>query len=262
MPDTINRMKEGRNDLSLNERKACDYVLKNPEKASMMTISELAKSAKSSPSTITRMCASLGFKGYKDFIKALLLDVANLHHKEAGYEEIGPEDGEEAIRSKSESNLRAAAKEAVEALDEKSIRKAAGLLHDAAWVLIYGEARDEPAGRLLEEKLREMGKKAVWEPTLRDLALDLSSSLPAPAVVLLESNDALPLLSIDPDAALLLVGKGAKDAKGAVLPFEGPEEQTLHQSALLSALYPVLAKLSLTEKEGREKVINALSLLA
>ena len=42
-----------------------------------MNVTELAQYCSTSPATITRMCKSLGYSGYKDFIKDLMLDVSH-----------------------------------------------------------------------------------------------------------------------------------------------------------------------------------------
>lgn len=76
MKSVLVRLREFYNQGSNTEKAIIDYVLKNPKEVSNLTIYQLAELTFSSPSTIIRLCKKNGFDGYKNFIKALIYELA------------------------------------------------------------------------------------------------------------------------------------------------------------------------------------------
>lgn len=70
------RLKEYKNEASPTEMAIINYILKNPEEASRLTIYKLAERTFTSPSTIIRLCKKNGYTGYKEFSKDLLYEQA------------------------------------------------------------------------------------------------------------------------------------------------------------------------------------------
>lgn len=69
----INRLKHYKN-FTYNENFVVNYILKNLEKSTNMTIYELAKQTNTSTSTIVRLSKKCGFEGFKEFKIALIKD--------------------------------------------------------------------------------------------------------------------------------------------------------------------------------------------
>ncbi|MCF7791874.1 MAG: MurR/RpiR family transcriptional regulator [Victivallales bacterium] len=64
-------LKEKNDIFTPNQKKIADYLYKNPDKASFMTITGLSNVTSVSESTITRFCSALGFKKYSQLQKEL-----------------------------------------------------------------------------------------------------------------------------------------------------------------------------------------------
>ena len=75
MENCIVRINESIDSFSKQEYKVARYVLNHQQEVIQMTISELARASKCSTATVVRFCTSLGFKGYRDFIKSFYHDV-------------------------------------------------------------------------------------------------------------------------------------------------------------------------------------------
>lgn len=101
MKSVLVRIQEYAGQASGAEKGVIKYLLKNPNKAVECNIHELAEQTFSSPSTIIRLCRKIGFKGYKDYHKALLYELAvrKAANTEKG-KEISKEDSLEAIVDK------------------------------------------------------------------------------------------------------------------------------------------------------------------
>lgn len=78
MKNLLLRLRESEYTMSSTEKTISTYIRTNPEKASCMTIRQLAEATYSSPSSIVRLCRMVGFEGYKDFRQYLLLELATL----------------------------------------------------------------------------------------------------------------------------------------------------------------------------------------
>ena len=80
MKNALIRLREHYHELAGAERTVAEYILKNPETASTLSVQELAHKSFSSPSAVVRMCHRINFDGYKDFKRSLTIELA-LHAK-------------------------------------------------------------------------------------------------------------------------------------------------------------------------------------
>ena len=80
MKNALIRLREHYHELASAERTVAEYILKNPETASTLSVQELAHKSFSSPSAVVRMCHRINFDGYKDFKRSLTIELA-LHAK-------------------------------------------------------------------------------------------------------------------------------------------------------------------------------------
>lgn len=76
MKSVLIRLQEYENRASSAEKNVIEMVLKDPEAVVKFSIHQLAQEAFTSPSTIVRLCNKLEFKGYKEFHKALIYELA------------------------------------------------------------------------------------------------------------------------------------------------------------------------------------------
>ena len=63
--DVIRSIQQKYDQLSDSHKLVADYVLKNPESATLLTVSELAKQIGTSDATLVRFAREVGFEGYK-----------------------------------------------------------------------------------------------------------------------------------------------------------------------------------------------------
>ncbi|MCY4541298.1 MAG: MurR/RpiR family transcriptional regulator [Rhodobacteraceae bacterium] len=74
--DVISNLRSAHERLSVRELLVADFVQKNLEKISTMTIAELANSCGVSTPTVVRFCRSMGCKGYREFKMLLAQNLA------------------------------------------------------------------------------------------------------------------------------------------------------------------------------------------
>ena len=93
MAGLLVRLKQHKDGASPAERDLIGRILDDPEVISGLSIHELAAHTFASPSTITRMCKKLGLKGYKEFQRLLIYDLALLRESELSkIEDLAPTD--------------------------------------------------------------------------------------------------------------------------------------------------------------------------
>lgn len=101
MKNAILVLRENRDLMSDTEKEIADYILESPKQVAEMNIQELARQTFASTSTIYRMCCKMGFKGYKEFSKSLIYEIAAQNqYKKIGEKEIRKADSIEDIIEK------------------------------------------------------------------------------------------------------------------------------------------------------------------
>ncbi len=155
MKNALIRLREHYHELAGAERTVAEYILKNPETASTLSVQELAHKSFSSPSAVVRMCHRINFDGYKDFKRSLTIELA-LHAKtgEQMYnEEIKRTDNITDIIRKVTAKNAKSLDETEKLMDVETLRECVKIMNDARNVILVG-----------------MGASLV---TLRDLYLKL-----------------------------------------------------------------------------------------
>ena len=73
------RLRQGVSGYSPTQQKLGSFVLNDPSRVLYLTITELARESDTSEASVTRLCRTLGCKGYTEFKMALALDVQREH---------------------------------------------------------------------------------------------------------------------------------------------------------------------------------------
>nr|WP_318383819.1 MurR/RpiR family transcriptional regulator [uncultured Enterobacter sp.] len=144
------RLRQGLSGYSPTQQKLAEFVLAGPQRVLYQTITELARESETSEASVTRLCRTLGCKGYTEFKMALALDVQRSEAPRESGDEI------DALVEESVQALRDTAK----LLDRDVLEQAARLLHQARTVQIYGVAASAIVGDYLHYKLLRLGKTA------------------------------------------------------------------------------------------------------
>lgn len=144
------RLRQGVSGYSPTQQKLGEFVLNDPAKVLYLTITELARESETSEASVTRLCRTLGCKGYTEFKMALALDVQR--------EQAPGKKGDEIDEVVEESVL--ALRDTARLLDRNVLLKAVDVLHQARSVSIYGVAASATLGDYLHYKLLRLGKTA------------------------------------------------------------------------------------------------------
>jgi DNA-binding MurR/RpiR family transcriptional regulator len=144
------RLRQGVSGYSPTQQKLGEFVLSDPAKVLYFTITELARESETSEASVTRLCRTLGCKGYTEFKMALALDVQR--------DQTPVAQGDRVDEVVEESVL--ALRDTARLLDREMLLQAAQALHQARSVSIYGVAASAIVGDYLHYKLLRLGKPA------------------------------------------------------------------------------------------------------
>ena len=144
------RLRQCVSGYSPTQQKLGSFVLNDPSRVLYLTITELARESDTSEASVTRLCRTLGCKGYTEFKMALALDVKR--------EQVPVNKGDEIDEIVEESVL--ALQDTSRLLDREILLKAAQALHQSRSVSIYGVAASAIIGDYLHYKLLRLGMSA------------------------------------------------------------------------------------------------------
>lgn len=136
MPGDLEKIQAILNNLKPSEKKIAQYILKNPEEISDLTIAELAKRCGTSEASVVRFCKTLGYKGYQDLKIKVSADLAVKSKKIQGL--VSVDDDVDAIITKVSKNNMLAVENTMDVLDRAEVAKAAQALMKAKKIDFYG----------------------------------------------------------------------------------------------------------------------------
>jgi len=163
------------------EQRVADFILKHAEELIYLTVTELAERTQTSESTVVRLCQKIGYKGYQEFKIMLARDLVG--PTETVYEQIGPNDSLEALKTKIFQANAQALKDTIEVLSEAELERAVEALAAARRLEIYGIGGSAPLALDAYHKFMKLGVNAVWQSDSDLMAM--SSSLLGPGDVAL-----------------------------------------------------------------------------
>ncbi len=151
------------------ERKVADFILENPDKASLMVINEIAAAADVSVPSVTRLAKKLGYNGFMDFRVALAAGSASITSLKSG--PIQSDDNDHAVIEKIflsymrsiEDTLKAIDREALIALSERMIK--------ASRIFIFGAGSSAMLAADFALQLNMLGydATAVSDPVVMEM---------------------------------------------------------------------------------------------
>ena len=115
------------------------YIYSNPDSAADLNIRALANKTYTSPSSVIRLCRTLGFHGYKDFRHALLLEIASFGNQISHSErELRPEDSiTSIINTITQKNVQVLL-DSQHILDPDVVEACVNLLRSSRSILLFG----------------------------------------------------------------------------------------------------------------------------
>ncbi|MGH3489554.1 MAG: MurR/RpiR family transcriptional regulator [Actinopolymorphaceae bacterium] len=162
--------------LSPAEQRVAGLVLEDPARASSRTITELARAAGTSETTVIRFCKVLGLPGYPELRLRLAAESARESAREgdrgrAVGSDIGPDDTMQQIVEKVAFADARAVEETASQLDVGVLDTVSGALAKAGRVEIYGVGASAFVALDFQAKLHRIGRLAfAWMDTHAALA--------------------------------------------------------------------------------------------
>ncbi|WP_423190398.1 MurR/RpiR family transcriptional regulator [Alkalibacterium sp. f15] len=183
------KLKEYKKDASPTEMSIIDYILKNTEETSRMTIYNLAEKTFSSPSTIIRLCKKNGYMGYKDFVKDLIYEQAvRSNYRDKHIAELTRTDEIEEIINKVTHKNILSLEETEKLIDTEVIKTCVNKLFECEKLTIFGIGASLIVAKDAQLKFTRINKMSYvsedWHTQLlmaknmseRDVALVISYS--------------------------------------------------------------------------------------
>lgn len=183
------KLKEYKKDASPTEVAVIDFILKNIEETSQMTIYNLAEKTFSSPSTIIRLCKKNGYTGYKDFIKDLIYEQAvRSNYKDKHIAELTRTDEIEEIINKVTHKNILSLEETERLINKETIKTCVNKLFECEKLTIFGMGASLIVAKDAQLKFTRINKMSYvsedWHTQLlmaknmseRDVALVISYS--------------------------------------------------------------------------------------
>jgi Transcriptional regulators len=133
------KLREIKESLTPAEKKVAEYVLAYPEEVPRYSVSKLASRSKTSDASVIRLCKTLGYDGYRQFIVSISAELAS-RGQEGGeeYTDIQPGDDINLIIKNVSLNNCKSIEDTLMVIDKNAIKEAVGLLSSARRIFFYG----------------------------------------------------------------------------------------------------------------------------
>jgi DNA-binding MurR/RpiR family transcriptional regulator len=152
-----------------SKQRVAALILKDPARASTQTISELARAAGTSETTVLRLCHELGVSGYRELRVALAAESGREQGRADNQEvggDIGRHDDLDAIVEKVTGADQRAIADTARVLDRKALAEAVRLTATARRIDIVGVGASAVVALDLQQKLHRIGLIAYsWSDT-------------------------------------------------------------------------------------------------
>ena len=180
MKNALLRLREASASLSAAEQQIARYITENPEEATLLTVRELAQRTFTSPSSVVRVCRSVGFDGYKELRRALVGELAALgdkgRHAEA---ELSPADSVRDIVDKvTHKNIQSLSDSQL-LLSPEVVEQCVQLLDSCRCVLLFGLGSSLLVAHDTYLKLLRLDKPCVVNDDWHSQLLSARNATPA-----------------------------------------------------------------------------------
>lgn len=118
------------------ERKVADYILENPEKASLMVINEIAAAAGVSVPSVTRLAKKLGYAGFMDFRVSLASGSSSITSDEGG--PVQESDSDAVVVEKVFLSYMRSIEDTLKAIDRDALVDLAKRMSGARRIFLFG----------------------------------------------------------------------------------------------------------------------------
>jgi DNA-binding MurR/RpiR family transcriptional regulator len=153
-----------------SKQRVAALILQDPARASTLTISELARAAETSETTVLRLCHELGVPGYRDLRVALAAESGREQGRSGSAQKVGGDIGRaddlDAIVEKVTGADQRAIADTARNLDRRALAEAVRLVATARRIDIVGVGASAVVALDLQQKLHRIGLIAyAWHDT-------------------------------------------------------------------------------------------------
>jgi len=156
----LNTIQDKMDSFHPKERELAAFLLSRPQEAARLTITELAKEAGSSTSTVSRFCRSLHFHNFAEFKLQLAGELAQPPDTAQYQDIVAGNPLPDIVSAITVNNLRSLT-ETTQILDIAELRRAIQALHSASRIDLYGMATSGFVAQDFFQKLIRIGKAAA-----------------------------------------------------------------------------------------------------
>lgn len=169
----LNAILDKMDSLHVKERRLAEYLLKHPQQAAKMTITELAAESGSSAATISRFCKTFHSHNFPDFKQKLATELVQQTSTSNQYQDVVAGNPLHDIVSGITANHLRSITDTTQVLDLNQLRLAIDALHGATRIDLYGSATSGIVAQDFFHKLIQIGKVAA---SFSDPHLQLTSA--------------------------------------------------------------------------------------
>lgn len=140
--------------LSKSQKRIANFIIEHPNEIVHYSITQLAQKVKTTPSTITRFCQAMSYKGFSEmkvYIEKQLVPLT------ISSEPIHANDSMQTIIFKLIHSSQDALNDTLRTIDAKSIKQTADLLLNANHIHIYGQSGGYISGLYMQQMLLRVG---------------------------------------------------------------------------------------------------------
>ena len=152
--DSISQIRSKHNSLPKKQKRVACYVIEHYNEIVNLSITSLAKKINTFPSTITRFCQTMGYKGYSEF--RICLEKQLLSPQVFNYD-IKPEDSYLVTLQKICSLDKEAINETSNLLDQKIILSVVDLIINANNIYLFSQGGPQSSAAFAEHLLFQVG---------------------------------------------------------------------------------------------------------
>lgn len=155
------RLEEFKKEASSTEKTIIEYMLKNLDKTTKLTIYELSEKTYTSPSSIIRLCKKIGYTGYREFIKELIHEQAILNNEKSKIiSNFDENDGIEEILKKVTFQNINSLEETYKFLDSNVIKNCVERIYDCDHLYIFGMGASQIVAKDAQLKFSRVNKRS------------------------------------------------------------------------------------------------------
>ena len=162
MSSPLLKLRENSKQFSTTQREVAAQILQNPRMVAELSVHELAKQTFSSPSTIVRLCASLGYSGYRAFRKAVIEELARREQAlRTDQKEIERSDSLTEIIEKITSKNIISLEETRDLMDVEVLKTCVEMVKQARVIYMFGMGASQCAAKDAYLKFLRLNKICV-----------------------------------------------------------------------------------------------------